>query len=52
MERNKFYGLLFVVFGALSVIFNEGDVTFLVLSLILGGGLYITGKDAFTEEEY
>lgn len=47
MKKNKLLGLLCVVLGALSVPFNGGDATFMLLALLFGGGLFVCGEECF-----
>ena len=47
MKKNKLLGLLCVVLGVLSVPFNGGDATFMLLALLFGGGLFVCGEECF-----
>ena len=47
MKKNKVIGLFCVVLGALSVPFNGGDATFMLLALLFGGGLFVCGEECF-----
>ena len=47
MKKNKLLGLLCVALGVLSVLFNDGDATFMLLALLFGGGLFACGEECF-----
>ena len=50
MKKNKLLGLLCVALGALSVLFNDGDATFMLLALLFGGRLFVCGEECFEED--
>lgn len=47
MKKNKLLGLLCVALGVLSVLFNDGDATFMLLALLFGGGIFVCGEECF-----
>ena len=50
MKKNKLLGLLCVALGVLSVLFNDGDATFMLLALLFGGGIFVCGEECFEED--
>lgn len=47
MKKNKVMGLLCVALGVLSVLFNDGDATFMLVALLFGGGIFVCGEECF-----